>query len=41
MPASITEAEYDHLPPETQRNYCYCPVCDKFYPKQPGVCTHD
>ncbi len=38
---SITEAEYDKLPSETQRQYCYCPVCDLFYLKTPGICTHN
>jgi len=36
----ITEEEYDKLPPQTQREYCYCPVCNMFYSKYPGICNH-
>ncbi len=36
----ITEEEYDKLPPQTQRQYYYCPVCNMFYYKSPRICAH-
>ena len=37
----ITEYEYDKLPSETQRRYCYCPICNLFYLKTLKFCTHN
>jgi len=36
----ITEEEYDRLPPQTQRQYRYCLVCNIFYLKNLGICDH-
>ena len=37
----IKENEYKSLPSKSQKLFLWCPVCQHYYLREPGVCSHD